>query len=168
MCGASLIASTTASGKARRSSSTTSAPCSGRSARISLFLEPVSFVNGKSIFIGDHVFINSNVTFIDAAPIEIGDHTMIAPGCVITTVDHPKQPGERREFTSRAQAIKIGSDVWIGANCTIFPGVTIGDNVIIGSNSVVNKDIPSNTIAFGSPARPHRAIEDDTGDAPSA
>ena len=46
------------------------------------FLEPVSFVNGKNIFIGDHVFINSNVTFIDAAPIEIGDHTMIAPGCV--------------------------------------------------------------------------------------
>ena len=43
------------------------------------FLEPVSFVNGKNIFIGDHVFINSNVTFIDAAPIEIGDHTMIAP-----------------------------------------------------------------------------------------
>ena len=59
-------------------------------------------------------------------------------------------------------------DVWIGANCTIFPGVTIGDNVIIGSNSVVNKNIPSNTVAFGSPARPHRAIEDDTGDAPSA
>lgn len=132
------------------------------------FLEPVSFVNGKNIFIGDHVFINSNVTFIDAAPIEIGDHTMIAPGCVITTVDHPKQPGERRGFTSRAQAIKIGRDVWIGANCTIFPGVTIGDNVIIGSNSVVNKDIPSNTVAFGSPARAHRAIEDDTGDAPGA
>lgn len=132
------------------------------------FLEPTSFVNGKNIFIGDHVFINSNVAFIDAAPIEIGDHTMIAPGCVITTVDHPKQPGERRGFTSRAQAIKIGRDVWIGANCTIFPGVTIGDNVIIGSNSVVNKDIPSNTVAFGSPARPHRAIEDDTGDAPSA
>lgn len=62
------------------------------------FLEPVSFVNGKNIFIGSHVFINSNVTFIDAAPIEIGDHTMIAPGCVITTVDHPKQPGERRGF----------------------------------------------------------------------
>ena len=32
------------------------------------FLEPVSFVNGKNIFIGDHVFINSNVTFIDARP----------------------------------------------------------------------------------------------------
>lgn len=132
------------------------------------FLEPVSFVNGKNIFIGDHVFINSNVTFIDAAPIEIGDHTIIAPGCVITTVDHPKQPGARRGFMSRAQAIKIGRDVWIGANCTIFPGVTIGDNVIIGSNSVVNKEIPSNTVAFGAPARVHRTIEDDTGDTPSA
>lgn len=132
------------------------------------FLEPVSFVNGKNIFIGDHVFINSNVTFIDAAPIEIGDYTMIAPGCVITTVDHPKQPSTRRGFTSRAQAIKIGRDVWIGANCTIFPGVTIGGNVIIGSNSVANKDIPSNTVAFGAPARVHRTIEDDTSGAPGA
>ncbi len=131
------------------------------------FLESVSFVSGKNIFIGNHVFINSNVTFIDAAPIEIGDHTMIAPGCVITTVDHPKQPGERRGFTSRAQGIKIGRDVWIGANCTIFPGVTIGDNVIIGSNSVVNKSIPSNSIAFGSPARIQRSIQDDTEDAAS-
>lgn len=57
--------------------------------------------------------------------------------------------------------------MWIGANCTIFPGVTIGDNVIIGSNSVVNKSIPSNSIAFGSPARVQRSIQDDTGDAAS-
>ena len=130
-------------------------------------LEPISFVKGSNLFLGDGVFINSNVTFIDAAPIEIGDHTMIAPGCVITTVDHPKQPGERRGFTSRATPIRIGRDVWIGANCTIFPGVTIGDNVIIGANSVVNRDVPSNTIAFGAPARVHRSIEDDTGDAPA-
>ena len=125
-------------------------------------LEPMSFVAGANLFIGNNVFINSNVTFIDAAPIEIGDHTMIAPGCVITTVEHPKNPASRRNFTSQASPIKIGRDVWIGANCTIFPGITIGDNVIVGANSVVNKDIPSNTIVAGAPARAIRNIEDDT------
>lgn len=125
-------------------------------------LEPVSFVAGRNLFLGDNVFINSNVTFIDAAPIHIGDHTMIAPGTVLTTVDHPKSPAQRRDFTSFAAPISIGRDVWIGANCTVFPGVTIGDNVIVGANSVVNRDIPSNCVVAGAPVRMIREIEDDT------
>ena len=125
-------------------------------------LEPMSFVAGKNLFFGDNVFINSNVTFIDAAPIRVGDHTMIAPGCVLTTVDHPKSPAKRRGFTSFAAPISIGRDVWIGANCTVFPGVTIGDNVIVGANSVVNRDVPSNSVVAGAPIRHIRTIEDDT------
>jgi maltose O-acetyltransferase len=31
--------------------------------------------------------------------------------------------------------------------------VTIGDNVVVGSGSIVTKDIPSNSIAVGNPAR---------------
>ena len=34
-----------------------------------------------------------------------------------------------------------------------MPGVTIGDNVVIGAGSVVTRDIPSDTIAYGSPCR---------------
>ena len=123
-------------------------------------LDPISFVVGSNIFLGDNVFINSSVTFIDAAPIEIGNDCMIAPGCVITTVDHPKDAMSRRGFRCTAQPIKIGNDVWIGANCTIFPGVTIGDNVIIGANSIVNRSIESNSIAYGSPVRVARLIEE--------
>lgn len=125
-------------------------------------LDPLYFTAGRNLFLGDNVFINGNVTFIDAAPIEIGDHTMIAPGCVLTTVGHPISAKERRNFTSHAAPIKIGRDVWIGANCTIFPGVTIGDNVVIGANSVVNKDVPSNRVVAGAPVRLIREIEDDT------
>ena len=125
-------------------------------------LEPVSFVAGRNLFLGDNVFINSNVTFIDAAPIRVGDHAMIAPGTVITTVDHPKSPKHRRGFTSFAAPVTIGRDVWIGANCTVFAGVSIGDNVIVGANSVVNRDIPSNCVVAGAPARIIRETEDDT------
>ena len=31
--------------------------------------------------------------------------------------------------------------------------VTIGDNVIIGAGSIVNTDVPSNTVAAGSPCK---------------
>lgn len=49
--------------------------------------------------------------------------------------------------------IKIGNNVFIGFRVTIMPGVTIGDNVAIGAGSVVTKDIPSNCVAVGTPAR---------------
>ncbi|WP_367179357.1 hypothetical protein [Clostridium sp.] len=38
-------------------------------------------------------------------------------------------------------------------NTCILLGVKIGDGCIIGANSVVNKDVSSNSIAVGSPAR---------------
>lgn len=49
--------------------------------------------------------------------------------------------------------IIIGNNVWFGQNCTILKGVTIGDNCIIGYGSIVVKDIPSNSVAVGCPAR---------------
>lgn len=49
--------------------------------------------------------------------------------------------------------IVIGNNVHIGENVTIMPGVTIGDNVVVGCGAVVTKDIPSNTIAVGIPAK---------------
>lgn len=35
----------------------------------------------------------------------------------------------------------------------VLPGVTIGDNVVIGAVSVVNKEIPSNSVAVGNPCK---------------
>lgn len=49
--------------------------------------------------------------------------------------------------------IKIGNNVWLGENVTILKGVTIGDNVIIGLGSIVTRDIPSNSVAVGIPAK---------------
>ena len=47
----------------------------------------------------------------------------------------------------------MGNNVWIGGNVVVLPGVTIGDNVVIGAGSVINKDIPSNSVAVGNPCK---------------
>lgn len=47
----------------------------------------------------------------------------------------------------------IGACCFIGCGTIIMPGVTIGDHCIIGSGSVVTRDIPSNSIAAGNPAK---------------
>ena len=49
--------------------------------------------------------------------------------------------------------IRIGDNVWIGANAVILPGVQIGSNVIIGAGSVVTDNIPGDSIAVGNPCR---------------
>ncbi len=47
----------------------------------------------------------------------------------------------------------IGNNVYIGAGAVIMNPVNIGDNVIIGAGSVVTKDVPSNCIVAGNPAK---------------
>ena len=53
----------------------------------------------------------------------------------------------------RGYPIMVGDDVWIGGGVKVMPGVTIGSNVVIGGGSVVVKDIPSDSLAVGNPAR---------------
>ncbi len=42
----------------------------------------------------------------------------------------------------------------------VLPGVTIGENSVIGAGSVVTKDIPENVVAFGSPCKVYREINE--------
>jgi acetyltransferase-like isoleucine patch superfamily enzyme len=51
------------------------------------------------------------------------------------------------------KGIKIGNDVWIGAGCRILDGVEIGDGAVIAAGAVVNKNVSSQTIFGGVPAR---------------
>ncbi|ACT91327.1 acyltransferase [Dyadobacter fermentans] len=51
------------------------------------------------------------------------------------------------------KTVTIGDNVYLGYGTIILPGVTIGDNVVVGAMSVVTKDIPSNSVAVGIPAR---------------
>lgn len=50
-------------------------------------------------------------------------------------------------------SVKIGSDVWVGAEAMILSGVTIGDGAVIGARSLVNKDVAPYEIVGGTPAK---------------
>lgn len=54
---------------------------------------------------------------------------------------------------------KIGNNVKLYTNATIIGGITIGDNVVVGAGSVVVKDVPSNCIVAGNPAKIIKSIE---------
>lgn len=47
----------------------------------------------------------------------------------------------------------IGNNVIVGANVCIIGNIKLGDNIVIGAGSVVVKDIPSNSVVVGNPAK---------------
>lgn len=60
---------------------------------------------------------------------------------------------DHAEVPKRVGDVTIGNAVWIGINVVVAPGVTIGDDAVVGANSVVMRDVPSQTIVGGVPAR---------------
>jgi len=48
--------------------------------------------------------------------------------------------------------ILIEDNVYVGGNCTVYPGVTIHHHAIVTPNSAVTKDVSSYTIVGGVPA----------------
>ena len=48
---------------------------------------------------------------------------------------------------------EIGENCFVGCGAIIMPGITIGDEVVIASGSVVTKDVPSNSLIAGNPAK---------------
>lgn len=106
--------------------------------------------------------------------VRVGQNTWIGPGCILDGSGGSLEIGDWCSISAGAQIYthhtvnrsislgvapidraptKIGNGVYIGPNAVIQMGVSIGDRAVIGANSLVNRDIPSDTRAFGSPAR---------------
>lgn len=100
---------------------------------------------GKRAIIMEYSYINTT------KPIRIGDDTGIGGHCLLFT--HGSWLSQLEGFPVDFSPIIIGKKVWLPWRVFIMPGVTIGDEVVIGANSLVSKDLPSNVLAVGSPAK---------------
>lgn len=120
---------------------------------------PVYVDYGYNIYAGDGCFFNFDCVILDVAPVRIGRNCLFGPKVQILTAAHPTDHEVRRTGSQFGSPITIGDDCWVGGSAIICPGVTIGDRTIIGAGSVVTKDIPSDVIAAGNPARVIRHIE---------
>lgn len=126
------------------------------------YIEPPFHANwgGKHVHFGDGVYANFGLTCVDDTHIYVGSHTLFGPNVVLATAGHPMLPELRKHGIQYNMPIHIGENCWLGAGVIVVPGVTIGDNVVIGASSVVTKDIPSNSVAMGTPCRVVRQIND--------
>jgi acetyltransferase-like isoleucine patch superfamily enzyme len=129
------------------------------------------FGNGR-IEVGCDAYIGDDCLISCACAVTIGDHTLLAHGVHIFDNDtHPlnwKQRSAdvenllRGKTTGESQIshspVQIGEHVWVGFNSCIMKGVVIGPRSVIAAGSVVTKDVPSDTLVGGNPAKVIRSL----------
>ncbi|MNR14433.1 Serine acetyltransferase [compost metagenome] len=86
----------------------------------------------------------------------INENAIIGKNCILR---HSTTIGNKIIEGTETLSPIIGDNVEIGAGVCIIGPVNIGDNCVIGVNSVVTKSLPPNSIAFGSPAKVIRSLD---------
>lgn len=112
-------------------------------------------ISSPVVKIGNRCLIGRGSGIVGHFSIEIGDDVWTGHHVYITDQNHGYEdvgmPISQQSQPERA--VKIGNGSWLGHGTVVLPGVTIGEHVVIGANAVVSKDIPSFSVAVGSPAK---------------
>ena len=96
------------------------------------------FKLGNKTDIGAFTYINAKNGVVIEDFVQIGSH------CSLYSVS---------SIDDKEGKIILKKNCKIGTHSVIMPGVTIGENAIIGAFSFVNKDIPDNVVAVGTPVK---------------
>lgn len=124
---------------------------------------PISYARKIGVTLGkDCVIYGSSYKMFGSEPylVTIGDNVHITHASFIAH-DGAVLPLRKAHPTLDITApIVIGSNCFVGYGAIILAGVTIGDDCIIGAGAVVAKDIATNSVAVGNPARVVRPTDE--------
>lgn len=122
-------------------------------------MKRAEYMKRKGVFhaMGKRVMITSRKIPLYSKLISIGNNVWMASGVEFITHDvtHYMLNGldDNIKYTEKIGCIEIGNNVFIGADAKILYDVKIGDNVVIAAGALVNKDVPSNSVVGGVPAK---------------
>lgn len=84
----------------------------------------------------------AHIGYIVIGAEKIGSNCFLRPGVVIG-----------RNLSGNLETPIIGDNVHLGVGCKVTGPIRIGNNVIIGANAVVTRDVSSNSVVGGIPAK---------------
>jgi acetyltransferase-like isoleucine patch superfamily enzyme len=107
-------------------------------------------VTGEQCGFGTGCFISAG-----EGGIKLGDHVICGPNVVLIASNYRYErvdvPLEQQGQTSRG--VRIGNNVWIGANSVVLDGAALGDHSIVAAGSLGHRRFPPNSIIQGNPAK---------------
>lgn len=110
----------------------------------------------QDVRLGSGVLICAGAVVITGTTLQ--DDTVINTGA---TVDHDsviEQGAYLAPGVHTAGCVTIRKCAFVGSGTVIGPGVVIGEGSIVGAGSLVLQDVPPQMLAYGSPAKPVRAL----------
>jgi len=115
----------------------------------------ISTMPNAKIEIGQNCLINEFNIIGSSQKVIIKDYALFGAGVKITDsthgIDHVSEIIKRAPITS--EEVVIGRNCWLGFDVNVIKGGGMGDNCVIGSQSLVNKILPANVIAVGTPVK---------------
>ena len=120
----------------------------------------VKYLRDKGCKIGEKTRLLCGISCFGTEPylIEIGNDCLLSSNLSFFTHDGGVKVLNSLNYfdgklMDKVGKIVVGNNCFIGHGAKIMPGVTIGDNVIVGTCAIVTKDVPSNSVVAGIPAR---------------
>lgn len=114
----------------------------------------------KGVRIGNRCKISSHSFLCEGVVLE--DDVFIGHNVTFTNDRYPRATNGNGQLQTEADwqciptVVRRGAS--IGSGTTLLCGITVGENALVGAGSVVTRDVPSNTVVAGNPARPLRRI----------
>ena len=118
----------------------------------------------RRLVIGNNCYLNEKITFNLGETVMLEDNVSVGMECLFLTNTHKLGTASFRAGAVCPKPICVGRGAWLGARVTLLPGVIIGAGAVVAAGAVVEKDVPSNVLAGGVPAKIIRELP---GDSPS-
>lgn len=108
--------------------------------------------NPGDLFLGNDCYI-SHYCYVQAkGKVSLEDNVIIGPMSVIASSNHDFSNGVVTN-KGNSKPIFIGKGTWCGGHVVITSGVNIGQSVVVAAGSVVTKEVDSNKLIGGIPAK---------------
>lgn len=105
------------------------------------------------VSVGNNVYIAYGSWIQGVGGINLEDEVMLGPYTVLASSNHTKQNESYRFSKGIHLPISIGHGAWIGAHVVVTAGIKIGNGSACAAGAIVTKDVPSNVVAGGVPAK---------------
>ncbi len=119
---------------------------------------PLILGDAVNLTVGEGTWLGMDFSVYGSGTCVIGDKCDIGPDVSVLAGSHDIGGTDRRAGEGRHYTIVIGNGVWIGGRSTLYEDIVVGDSSIIAAGAVVNKNVISNCIVGGVPAKVIRTL----------